>query len=610
MTNPAKSVLRRLAIPLAIVVAFTLGALVFGGSETSSDSPAQHDHSEDAEEERWTCSMHPQINSGEAGSCPICGMDLIAVENSSTTSDDHPERVSLSESARIRAKIRTTVVKHLQTGRVERRLLGRVDYDETRLRTVTSWIGGRINRLHVRTTGQRVKRGQVIATLYSPEVLGAHQDLLIATKQVQRLQNSTEAAKQGAQLALGASRNRLRLLGVPTAEVAKMERATKPSEQVKIRSPFAGTVLERLATEGSYVKTGTGLFQIADLSKLWVQLDAYESDLPLLRIGQEVSLTVKALPGENFEGRVTFVDPVLSQSTRTTRIRIEVDNKNGKLRPNMFAEAVVQGGDEASDARTLAIPETAPLFTGRRSVVYVEVADSDTPTYDARVVRLGPKSNKMYPVIAGLKEGERVVTHGAFTLDADLQIRGGDSMMATPDDRLDGPFEEVVETPSEHRPHLAAVLTGYLALQEALSADKLEDATNAAVVLVEVVRSFKPKSPKLFHDTWSPLQTHLVAHARRISRASSLDAARVAFIELSGQVASLLRVFGNHTSETIRLAFCPMAQDGDGAEWVQRADKIENPYFGESMYRCGDILDTIEQSAHLPLIVETEGYER
>ncbi len=614
MTKPAEQVLRWVAIPLAMLVAFVLGAILFGGSESTesvgSDSTTEHDHSEHAEAERWTCSMHPQINSGEPGSCPICGMDLIAVDSSGATSDEHPERVSLSESAKIRAKIRTTVVKQLQSGRVERRLLGRVDYDETRLRTVTSWIGGRINRLHVRTTGQRVKRGQVIATLYSPEVLGAHQDLLIATKQVQRLQNSTEAARQGAQLALGASQDRLRLLGVPTAEIAKMERAAKPSEQVKIRSPFAGTVLERLATEGSYVETGTGLFQIADLSKLWVQLDAYESDLPLLRVGQEVSLTVEALPGENFEGRVTFVDPVVSQSTRTTRVRIEVDNKRGKLRPNMFAEAVVQGGNEATDAKTLAIPETAPLFTGRRSVVYVEVADSDTPTYDARVVRLGPKANKMYPVIAGLKEGERVVTHGAFTLDADLQIRGGDSMMATPDDRLDGHFEEVVEVPPEHKPHLAAVLTGYLALQEALSADQLDDAKNAAVALVEVAKAFKPSSPKPFQDTWTPLQTHLVAHTRRMSRATSLEVARVAFIELSQQVASLLRIFGNQTNETIRLAFCPMAQDGDGAEWVQRADKIENPYFGESMYRCGDILDMVAAGTHLPLLVETEGYER
>lgn len=212
-----------------------------------------------------------------------------------------------------------------------------------------------------------------------------------------------------------------------------MERADKPSERVRIRTPFGGTVIERLATQGSYVETGSGLYRVAGLSTLWVQLDAYESDLSVLKTGQQVSLRVEALPGELFEGRVTFVDPVLDPKTRTARVRIEVKNQDRRLRPGMFVEASVRSDAAAQpdEEAPLVIPATAPLFTGRRSVVYIEVEDADAPTYEARVVTLGTRMGDLYPVLSGLDEGERVVVHGAFAIDADLQIQGGDSMMSS-----------------------------------------------------------------------------------------------------------------------------------------------------------------------------------
>ncbi len=593
---------------IGVIVAFLLGGVILGGD---SGTTAGHVHEGESattgeeEAEVWTCSMHPQIRAGEPGACPICGMDLIPVETSVGSDSDRPERISLSENAKIRARIRTTPVKRLHSGGTERRLLGRVDYDETRLRTVTSWIGGRIDRLQIRTTGQKVKRGQVIATLYSPEVFSAHQDLLVAKQQLQRLAGATESARLGAELALGASRDRLRLLGVPAGEVKTMESAKRPSEQVRIRSPFAGTVIERLATEGSYVKTGTGLFQIADLSKLWVQLDAYESDLPMLSIGQEVTLQVEAIPDAEFSGRVKFVDPVLNQRTRTTRVRIEVKNSDGRLRPNMFAEAVVRNGqgesmDKVTD-RVLVIPDSAPLFTGRRSVVYVEVPDAESPTYDARLVKLGPKTGDFYPVIAGLQEGDRVVTNGAFTLDADLQIRGGRSMMSALDDTTEGPLDKIVEVPKKHEAALQATIASYLALHEALASDDLAAAKGAAEKLGQSAKSLDPKSPAMFRDAWSPVRRQLIAHTKHLAGTKTLDEARVPFRDLSQQVATLLRVFGNPSKETVRLAFCPMALGGGGAEWVQRASEIENPYFGSSMNSCGEIHESVAYGTYLPI---------
>jgi Cu(I)/Ag(I) efflux system membrane fusion protein len=419
-----------IALPVVAVIAFGLGGWLLGGTKTPEHRP--HEHGHEAREAVWTCSMHPQIRQDEPGQCPICGMDLIPVE-SEAEDQNGEERVTLSERAKILARIRTVEAQRLGSGRVERRLLGRVDYDERSLRTVTAWIGGRIERLHVATTGERVKRGQVIATLYSPEVYNAHQDLIQARQQLERLlEGATPSARRAAEAALDAARDRLRLLGVPGAEVRSMEKGGKPSERVRIRTPFGGTVIERLATQGSYVETGSGLYRVADLSTLWVQLDAYESDLPVLKAGQKVSLRVEALPGELFEGRVTFVDPVLDPKTRTARVRIEVKNQDRRLRPGMFVEAAVESDPTATPQQEapLVVPATAPHFTGRRSVIYVEVEDTDAPTYEARGVTLGTRMGDLYPVLSGLREGERVVIHGAFAIDADLQIQGGSSMMS------------------------------------------------------------------------------------------------------------------------------------------------------------------------------------
>ncbi|MFW2390425.1 MAG: efflux RND transporter periplasmic adaptor subunit [Polyangiales bacterium] len=434
-----------IALPIVALAAFGLGGWLLGGSRSNTTPVAPQ--ASQAEESVWTCSMHPQIRQEEPGQCPICGMDLIPLQQSPSEDADGARRVTLSERAKILARIRTVRVQRLGSGKAERRLLGRVDYDERSLRTVTAWIGGRIERLHVSTTGERVKRRQVIATLYSPEVYNSHQDLIQARQQLERLQTgATPSSRRAAEAALEAARDRLRLIGVPRSEVRSMERASKPSERVRIRTPFGGTVIERLATQGNYVQTGSGLYRVADLSTLWVQLDAYESDLQVLRPGQEVSLRVEALPGEPYQGRVTFVDPVLDAKTRTARVRIEVENRDRRLRPGMFVEAIVQSGPDPNSPETapLVIPATAPLFTGRRSLVYVELEEREAPTYEARVVTLGPRMGELYPVLSGLEEGDRVVVHGAFAIDADLQIQGGESMMKLPIEQ---------DTPSDHEHH-------------------------------------------------------------------------------------------------------------------------------------------------------------
>jgi membrane fusion protein, copper/silver efflux system len=588
---------------LVALLAFALGALLFRsrGHIDGGPTPGQgNTHAEHGAEmtagTTWTCAMHPQIRQSQPGQCPICGMDLIPVE-SNNAEEPRADRITLSDRAKALSRLRTTEVRRMADPRTELRLLGRVEADETSSRAVTAWIGGRIDRLHVKVTGQRVSSGQTIATLYSPEVLAAHQDLIAAKRQVDRMQAATATARSAAEAALEAARDRLRLLGVPDERVRSMESESQPTRQIAIRSPFRGTVIERLATEGAYVTMGEPLYRVADLSRVWVQLDAYERDLPALQVGQLVRVTVEALPSESFEGRVAFIDPTVDSQRRTARVRVEVVNREGRLRPGMFAQAVVQGDPGTAAERPLVIPHTAPLFTGRRAIVYVEVPLAQRPTYEARIVRLAPRAGDVYPVVAGLVEGERIVSRGAFVLDADLQIRGGTSMMVGPDDTDEGPWDQAIEIPSTERRTLRPVVVAYLELQQALSRDDLSGAKKASASLAKHTAEVRIARPRAASETWLALARQLGQHGQHISQADSLESARGEFEALSAQLMALLRRFGNPLDRELSIAVCPMAA-GRGATWIQDGMQVENPYFGQVMRDCGEIRESVRPGAY------------
>ncbi|MGB1017088.1 MAG: efflux RND transporter periplasmic adaptor subunit, partial [Nannocystaceae bacterium] len=258
-----------------LLVGFVVGILVvgIGGSDTADNDDtevAAEASTAAAEPTVWTCSMHPQVQQPDPGPCPICGMDLIPLHTGGgdDLGDDDKNRVQLSARAKALARLRTAPIGRAADASAEVRLLGRIEPNEAALKSVTAWTGGRIERLHVKVTGQKVRAGQVIATLYSPEVFTAHQDLLVAKKQISRLAASPASSREAAAAALEAIRQRLRLIGVPDDALARMERQNKPSRSVAIRTPFGGTVIERIATEGAYVPTGSPLYRVANLKKL------------------------------------------------------------------------------------------------------------------------------------------------------------------------------------------------------------------------------------------------------------------------------------------------------------------------------------------------------
>lgn len=462
-----------------VIAAFALGYFL-GGRPSDSGG---HEHGNGAlpgtaRTQVWTCSMHPQIRQPNPGKCPICGMDLIPA-SSAGDEDSGPRELKLSETARKLAGIQTAAVERKYVS-AEVRMAGKVEYDETRLAYISARAPGRIDRMYVDFTGTSVRKGDHLVYFYSPELVSAQQELLQAVQTATAVSaGSNPEIRHTAQRTLEAVREKLRLLGLTEGQLQEIERQGRASDHLTIYSPISGVVIQRNAREGMYVETGTPIYAIADLSNVWVKLDAYESDLEWIRYGQEVEFTTEAFPGETFSGKIVFIDPVLNPATRTVKVRVNVPNPHGKLKPEMFVRAVVRSklsvsgrvmdpalagkwvcpmhpeivkthaGDcdicgmdlvraeslgyvsaaAIQKEAPLVIPASAPLITGKRAVVYVAKPGAEG-VFEGREVALGPRAGDYYIVREGLQEGEQVVTHGNFKLDSDLQIQAKPSMMS------------------------------------------------------------------------------------------------------------------------------------------------------------------------------------
>ncbi len=604
-----------------IALTFSLGYRLSGDNGTPSlqePMPEGHDHAAD-EPTAWTCSMHPQIQLPTEGKCPICFMDLIPLESGGDESID-PNQLRLTATAAKLAQIQTQPVRRAEA-EAEVRLFGRLTYDETRLSYITAWAPGRLDKLHIDFTGATVKKGEPLVTMYSPELFGVQEELIQALRAVSSTSDGGRLLKATAQTTLEAAREKLRLYGLTDQQVAAIEKRDAAEDHLTIFSPASGIVIHKNALEGMYVTPGTRLFTIADLSKLWVIFDAYETDLPWLKVGQTVAFTTRSFPGEQFEAVITFIDPMLSTKTRTTRVRAEVDNSGGRLKPDMFthgvvtaqldADGVVKATGSADETEApLLVPATAPLITGKRAVVYVEIPHDDDRLFEGREVLLGPRAGDFYIVNDGLREGEIVVANGAFKIDAELQIHAKPSMMSPeggappPDHDHSGPSATPVAAARQSKPveavaisHQAVMmLTGtydaYFRFQAALADDDLEAAATAADDIAAEVNAV---DMKLFegdaHILWMELSNDIAKHAVAAAAGMDIEKVRASFELVSNSIINLHNMFGHADERTFYLAFCPMAFDNRGAHWLQTGSIINNPYFGAAMLRCGEIRD-------------------
>ena len=409
-----------------------LGWLLFHNSDTDSHTSQAsetgtevHDptHGHDLQQNEageWTCSMHPQIRQDKPGKCPICAMDLIPVRKSSFSDKViDPNAIQLSEEAAALADVQTSKVSR-QNPVKQVRLYGKIVPDERSLQSQTAHVSGRIESLNVDFTGETVRAGQTLATLYSPELFTAQQELL-------------EAIRMGQSQLIQAAREKLYLWKMTDAQIAAIEKSGSISPVVEIKSNTSGIVLSKRVSQGDYVSQGAILFDVANLTKVWALFDAFEVDLPFLSKGDPVEFTLQALPGKKFSGKISFIDPILNTTTRTAKVRVEVPNASLELKPEMYATANV-----SAPLRTykneIVVPQTAVLWTGKRAIVYVKQPDTNTPAFLMREVELGPSLGNSYVILNGLREGEEIVTNGVFAIDASAQLEGKTSMMNNGDE--------------------------------------------------------------------------------------------------------------------------------------------------------------------------------
>ena len=360
----------------------------------------------------YTCTMHPSVRETKPGRCPICNMDLVPVRATvprDTESVDLTFSVTPAKQQLIGVTFAT--VARSNTHRIVR-AYGRVAPDETRVVDVNLRVGGWIEDLHVDFTGRTVRKGEPLFTIYSPELLAAQGEFQVAL----RAAKSGGSADDGERLVRSA-RERLRLWQMTDEQIRALEAGGEPSTTVAIASPATGVVVEKMAVKGMRVESGMTLYKIVDLSRVWVNADVYESELPLVQVGQEADVTMPTVPPRMLDGEIAYIDPVLDPATRTARARVTLSNQNGELKPEMFVEVGihVELGDR------LIVPQSAVLRTGERQIVFV---DRGGGVFEARLVTLGVRAGDDIEVVAGLEAGERVVASANFLIDAEAQVQG------------------------------------------------------------------------------------------------------------------------------------------------------------------------------------------
>lgn len=404
---------------IVLLAGLLLGWMIFGGGNTPV-----HGHENGSEAVKgdgghtvWTCSMHPQIKMDKPGKCPLCAMDLIPLKLSDSGGDRIDDNaIQMSKEAIALANIQTSVVGH-RSAIMDVQLYGTVQVDERLQQSQTSHVNGRIENLYINFTGEAIKQGQLMATLYSPELLTAQQELLEAAKLTDFQPLLLEAAKE-----------KLRHWKMSDDQINKILDSGKVSPRVNIYANTGGVVVSKNINQGDYITQGTVLFTISNLSKLWVIFDAYERDLPLLKVGDQLEYTLQGTPGKVHKGKIAFINPMIDVTTRTAKVRVEVDNSDRNLKPEMYATAHITGPLEEYN-KEMVIPKSAVLWTGKRSIVYVKQPNTSTPAFRLREIVLGPLLGDNYVVLSGLGNGEEIVTHGVFTVDASAQLEGKTSMM-------------------------------------------------------------------------------------------------------------------------------------------------------------------------------------
>ncbi len=433
---------KKIAIPLVIII---LAAATGGGWYAWQHKG--HDHSAEGKaapgKQLYTCSMHPFIIKDKPGTCPICGMELIKKLESATADGgaqtaeqkqqaDMLGHVSLSPTQRVMANVASVEVKKATLNK-EINAVGIVQFDQSRQAKATAWIAGRIDRLNVNTVGAYVSKDKPVAEVYSPDLVATQQEYLLAVKSREQLKNSSiPSISQNGEGLVSSAKQRLMLFGVKESQIAELEKSGKPNIRLPIYTPISGVVIEKMVQQGQYVNVGEVLFNVADLSSVWVEVEVYENEFPNIHLGQQVEIRSQSFPGKPFTGRISYVYPFLDPKTRTVKARVEMPNPGMKLKPDMFVNAIIK----VPLGSAIVVPVTAVIDTGKRQVVWVETS---TGMFEPRDVQVGQTSNDKIQILSGLKTGDKVAVSGGYLIDSESQLKGGGGHENMPGMKMDEP---------------------------------------------------------------------------------------------------------------------------------------------------------------------------
>ncbi|QEG41840.1 Cation efflux system protein CusB precursor [Roseimaritima ulvae] len=593
-----------------------------GSSEASPDSDGDED-------KRYICPMMCTPPSTEPGRCPVCGMEL--VEATGGGGNDGIS-VTIEPSARRLVGIQTAMSKMGEVNRTIR-TIGSIDFDESQLSTISAYVDGRLDKMYANYAGVKVSEGDDLALIYSPQLYTAQTEFITSMNSGSKI---GRFEIDGGDLNKMAREN-LTELGMTEEQIEQLAKSGKPMSRIRIKSPQGGTVIEKSAVEGDYVKTGQKLYRVADLSSVWLMLDLFPDDAAAVRFGQQVEAEIQSLPGEVFTGRVAFIDPVVNATTRTVRVRVEVMNFDGKLRPGDYATARITVPaipmdkvydpalankyispmhpqvirDDPGDCplcgmdlvptselgfateplpmqQVVTVPRDAVLLAGENSVIYVE---TEPGRFEIRRVTVGPMNREEAVIVAGLSAGESVATSGNFLIDSQMQLAGNPSLLdPTKAPRYSpGPLELPDSTPilltADAGGTLDRTYDAYFEIQAAMAADQ----TPPPVALNALIAGLREL--ELSASVPDEAQRSFATARRAASRMDGpLETARQAYRGVShAMLHAATAARGPKTAETLTHYYCPMVPGG-GGDWMQPGGPLQNPYWGSEMLQCGEVV--------------------
>lgn len=564
-----------IGIVMGALLIVLINSLIFKSTHQHISTPTEQD-----EEITYTCSMHPQIRQNEPGKCPLCGMDLTPLTHSSSSGSGSPFVYNMSPEAVALANVQTQKVKSVSPEH-EINLTGRVAVNEQNLAVITANYSGRIERLFVNFTGQQVQKGQRLATIYSPELVTAQSELIEASR-----------FKDVNPVLYNAAREKLRLWKITDAQINDIVNKSEVVTELDVYADQSGIVIRRDIANGDFVNRGTVLFEIADLSNVWILLDAYESDLAFMRVGQKITFTTSSVPGREFTSTISFIEPLINPQTRTAAVRAEINNPQQLLKPEMFVRGKIKAGLSVNE-KSLVIPNTSLLWTGRRSIVYIKVPNTEQPAFEMREITLGASLGDYYIVAGGLSEGEEIVTNGVFAIDGAAQLSGNYSMMNRPVDKS-------IAVPEKFIGQFTDFINHYFMLQNSLVATDFQQSQANAQQLKSALDKIDSKQlDKEAAEGWSKHRADLKKHLNQIVNSKDIEVQREHFSPFSDAVIEAVEVFGV-AIESVFVSYCPMAFDDEGAYWLSPVEEINNPYYGSMMLRCGVVEKTIRSRGGQP----------